>query len=534
MGQRELEMNRTLLVRALFAGTAMMLSTAALAQAEQQPDTSDAAADAVIAQATAVDDAQAKIELLQAQVEALQESLAQVQASIVKTTPSWKGGPLLEDKEAGWSFKPRGRIMYDVGFVSNPDDNNPANGVLAGSSNLGFNSRVRRIRLGAEGTIPGGFGYKFEMDFANAAVGFGDAIITYAPANRPYSLTIGNHETHNSLDQITSSRFLNYLERSAFNDAFVNTRRIGISGGLVNKANTLRLNAGLFAAHSIDSSFDNDGFIAAARATYSPLLGTSQLHLGANVQQRRFQSNNGATTSISQGSPSTNQLARYRARPFTQTTDVRFVDTGNFAARGDRIIGVEAGGIFKSLHLAAEAQYLKSDAYQRGDTFSSTEPFDAFAGPTALVASGDPSFWGGYVEAGYFITGETRGYKNGAWDRTKVLKPFSQGGWGALQVNGRVDYLDLDSSRLKNGFTNNFVTGAATASNSLTRGGKQFGLIGSVVWLPEDYFRIYLQYARAQITGGPNAAVAEPGSTKPLDKRKYGVDVVAARASIDF
>ena len=49
--------------------------------------------------------------------------------------------------------------------------------------NLGFNTRVRRIRLGAEGTIPGGFGYKFEMDFANSSVGFGDAIITYTPKN---------------------------------------------------------------------------------------------------------------------------------------------------------------------------------------------------------------------------------------------------------------------------------------------------------------------------------------------------------------
>src|SRR4028118_1130251 len=55
----------------------------------------------------------------------------------------------------------------------------------------------------------------------------------------------------------------------------------------------------------------------------------------------------------------------------------------------------------------------------------------------ALVPDGNPSFWGGYLEAGYFLTGETRGYKNGTWDRTKVLKPFSKDGWGALQVNAR-------------------------------------------------------------------------------------------------
>ena len=52
-----------------------------------------------------------------------------------------------------------------------------------------------------------------------------------------------------------------------------------------------------------------------------------------------------------------------------------------------------------------------------------------------IVPDGNPSFWGGYIEAGYFLTGETRGYKNGTWDRTKVLKPFSKGGSGAFQIN---------------------------------------------------------------------------------------------------
>ena len=53
---------------------------------------------------------------------------------------------------------------------------------------------------------------------------------------------------------MTSSRFTSFVERAAFNDAFINTRRIGLSAGYANKANTLRINAGLFSAHTIDSS----------------------------------------------------------------------------------------------------------------------------------------------------------------------------------------------------------------------------------------------------------------------------------------
>lgn len=515
-----------------FALPAVAHAQEAPAQAEPEPtepDPSDATADAAIAAASPVDDLNAKIELLQAQVEALQAALEGVKSAQTKAMPSWKGAPLLEDKDAGWSFKPRGRLQYDVGFVANPDES-----II--TRNLGFNTRVRRLRLGAEGTIPGGFGYKFEVDFANSSVGFGDAIITYAPAGKPWNLTIGNHETMDGLEQTTSSRFTSFMERAAFNDAFINTRRIGLSAGYVNKAGTLRANAGLFSAHTIDSSFDNDGWIAAARGVWSPLLGANQFHFGANLQHRNFQSNNGGTSNAqSAGEPSSNQRARYRARPLTQLTDQRFVSTDFYAAKSDTIAGLEFGAIFKSLHITAEGQYLWSNAYGPGDTINGGgDPLDLFPTASVFVPRGNPSFWGGYAEAGYFLTGETRGYKNGLWDRTKVLKPFSQGGWGALQVNGRVDYLDLDSGKLKRGCSNNFTTGACTGSPVLSRGGKQLGLLASLVWIPEDYMRFYLQYSHAAITGGPFAATVEPTSGKPVDERKYGVDAVAARAQIDF
>jgi phosphate-selective porin OprO/OprP len=549
----------------LLAGTALTTATPAFAQdpapAEapepETPDADDSAADAVIANAQAVDDAQAKIELLQAQVESLQAAIEDIRGGMVKATPTWKGAPLYEDKDEGWSFKPRGRIQYDAGWVSNPDDH-PLTGGSTGAGaglntrDLGFNTRARRIRLGAEGAIPGGFGYKFEMDFADSQVRFGDAIITYAGKGNPWNVAIGNQETLNGLEQITSSRFTSFMERAAFDDAFINTRRIGINAGYVNPANTFRINAGLFAAHSIDASVDNEGWIAAMRAVYSPMMGANQLHFGANFQYRKFQANNGQTPTNSINAPSTNQIARYRARPFTQTTGIRFVDTGNYVAEGDTILGLEAAGIFKSLHVAAEGQYLWSRVgYDTGDFFASND-LDQFVNNTTsgcggtltacavyVTPSGNPSFWGGYVEAGYFFTGETRGYKNGLWDRTKVLKPFSKGGWGAIQANLRVDHLDLQSGKLKNALSNNFTTGTSSLSSLLsrsTRGGEQTGILASLVWIPEDYMRFYLQYSHAFIQGGPFADEVEDTSTGTVDvsKKKYGVDFVGTRAQIDF
>ena len=171
-----------------------------------------------------------------------------------------------------------------------------------------------------------------------------------------------------------------------------------------------------------------------------------------------------------------------------------------------------------------------------------TDVLDQFPGAPPEVRSvsdGNPSFWGGYIEAGYFLTGETRGYKNGAWDRTKVLQPFSKGGMGAFQINGRVDYLDLDYGKLHESCNNNFVTGVCTVSNNCTPWRQAAGLQAGLTWIPEDYVRVLLNYSHAFVTGGPFADEVENDPTcwsrilTPSDV-DYGVDVVQGRFQIDF
>jgi phosphate-selective porin OprO and OprP len=500
----------------LLAASSLALASAAQAQ-EAAP-----AADEAVEVVEEKPDASAEIEFLKAQVEALQAQVEQLAARQTKAEPTWKGAP--QWAADGFTFKVRGRFMYDTAFIDSPFAAKP-------NKNLGFNSRIRRVRLGVEGKLPGDFGYKFEADFANSTVGFGDVIMTYEPKGKPWSITIGNHETMDGLEQITSSRFVSFIERAQMNDAFVNTRRLGVSFGLVDATNVWRFNAGAFTAHTIDASIDNDGYILAARGTYTPQALGGQLHFGANYQYRHFQSNHGANASVSAGAPSTNQTARYRARPFLQTTGERFVDTGNFAAKGDQIFGVEAAGIWGPLHVTGELQYTKVDAYNAGDF----EPgLDAFTGTSIVYPNGDPSFISYYGEVGYFITGETRGYKNGLWDRTKVLNPFDKGGWGALQINARYDYLDLDSAKLKNGFSFTNATGVSAPSASLSRGGKQTGYQLGLTWIPMDYVRFIAQYTRTEVKGGPFAAAAKPTSTKPVDQRRYGFDSIAFRAQFDF
>ncbi|MCZ8324941.1 MAG: porin [Sphingomonadaceae bacterium] len=441
---------------------------------------------------------------------------------------NWKGAPEIATKD-GWSFKPRGRLHLDAGTISSP-------GALTNPS-LGGNLRVRRARLGAEGTMPGGLGYKAELDFANGNVAMADFFVSYSPGNAPLVLRVGNFETLNGIEQITSSNNISVIERATFNDAFLNSRRLGASLAYKGKNDDWRAEVAVFAAHSLDSSLDNDGWIGAGRLTFMPKALGGQLHLGVNYQYRDFASNISGGTSTGVNMPSTNQLARYRARPGSQLTDVRFVDTGSFAAKGDSILGLEAAGIFGPLHVASEAQWLKTRGYRAGDLATGS---DAFAGGnSAVVPVANPGFFGAYGEVGYFLTGETRGYKrgDGTWTRTKVLDPIGKGGAGGIQVVARYEYLDLSDEDLVNGPTNNFTTGtsALAALNSrLGRGGTQSSYIVGVNWYLNDYLRLMLNYGRVEVEGGPQAAIVDPASTLPVNQRNYGVNVLQSRLQFDF
>jgi phosphate-selective porin OprO and OprP len=485
--------------------------------------------------------ADSKDALLQAQIESLQAQLDELKKGLAKATPSWKGAPQFADADDGWTFKVRGRLMVDAGYIAEPKG-------YTANRNLGFNARVRRFRIGVEGTIPGDFAYKAEVDYANAAVGFGDVILTYQPKDRPWSVSIGNHESFESLEQMTSSRWVSFIERAQMNDAFGHTRRLGLSLGYASKDGLFRANGGLFAAHSIDASIDNDGWIGAARVTYTPYVGSGFVHLGLNYEHRRFQSNDAtaagvSTASVSVGAPSTNQLGRYRARPFLQTTDVRFVDTGAYAAKSDDIFGVEAFGVFKSLHLGGEFQYVKVNGYRPGTQLLNLRDYFAGSNTAVYTPNGNPNMKSGFFEVGYFLTGETRGYKNGMWDRTKVLHPFNKGGSGAVEINARFDYLNLNSNALRTGGNNNFTTGAfvntpiTTPTDArLSRGGIQTGYLLGLTWIPTDYVRFLVNYIHTEVQGGPLAQTLPRFATSltPIDKRTYSTDGVAVRAQIDF
>lgn len=330
-------------------------------------------------------------------------------------------------KSDGWSFKPRGRLMFDAGTVSAPETT---------GSDDGFGNEVRRARLGASGDIPGGFGYKFELDFAGNEVEAADAYLSYGDG--PLEVIVGHHNNFQSLEELTSSLHTSFIERAAFTDAFGFERRIGVSASY--EAGIVLAQLGAFTDNFDDTGTDNRG--VDARLVLMPNMGEAQLHFGGSLHYNKLGEDDASV--------------RYRQRPLVHFTSTRFVDTGTLGAETEFGAGFETAIIAGQFHAVAEGFWQKVDL---------------------PLAADSPTFFGGYAEVGYFLSkGDSRGYKGGKFDRTKPVNPVGEGGIGSVQLNLRYDHLDLSDSGII--------------------GGIQNGYQASLVWKPTDYTLFSLNYGR--------------------------------------
>ena len=493
----------------LIAASGLAFATAAHAQGAP-------AADAPVEVAEEQPASAADMEFLKAQVMALQAQVQQLTARTAKAEPSWKGAPQWSES-GGWSFKPKGVIQFDAGYVSLPKKiagtvavagTSPGSGV--NTNNLGWGERARRLIFGVEGSIPGGFGYKFELEMSQGGVNYEDMVISYQKPGSPFSITLGHQYPLSSLELLTSNRFTTFMERAGMTDAFGYGRRLGGTVQYTDPAGQWALAGGLYGEDVANANVARTGWQASVRGYYSPMIGDVQGHIGFQYQHRV--------------SPKDAQNVRYRQRPYTQVTDQRFIDTGAIAARGDDILGGELAAIYKSFHFASEYQMVWVRSIKPGSAFGVNN-----GAGTANFALDDPKFRSGYVEVGYYLTGETRGYKGGKWDRTKVLHPITDGGMGAFQVNARADFTDLNER---------VAPGTVLTGNGITyiNGGTSKGYEASLIWLPIDYVKFMLQYAHSDISGGPSArAFSLYATPAPAGFRhKYGVDAMTFRTQLDF
>ena len=444
-------MHRTTRLSLMAAALSCTMSTPLLAQDVTLP------ADELAAMRAQLAAMNARIDQLEGELAATKTEAAEAGQVVDAPAPAADSEPVSTlAKSDGWSFKPRGRLMFDAGFTNAPES--------TGASD-GFGNEVRRARLGASGDMPGGFGYKFEVDFAGNEISVADAILSYE--NGPIEIAIGQHNNFQSLEELTSSLHTTFIERAAFTDAFGFERRLGAS--ITYARGDVLAQAGVFTDNLEDTDSKNRG--ADARIVFMPKAGDTQLHFGGSFHYNDLDD------------PAA-QL-RYRQRPLVHFTSQRFIDTRSMGADSETGYGLEAAAIAGRFHAVAEGYWQSVDMPGVAD---------------------DPTFFGGYFEAGVFLTDDTRGYKGGKFDRTKPSSPVGEGGIGSVQFTLRYDHLNLNDAGIL--------------------GGRQAGYFAALVWKPTDYTALMLNYGRLQYTDAilPTAS----GDTS------YGVDAIGMRAQIDF
>ena len=398
-----------------------------------------------------------------------------------------------------------GRIHWDVGgYDYRP--NTPATTV----HNLDDGENLRRARIGVVGTFMGDWNFALIYDFGGSSDGFGGS----APGSLPGGATSGVENAYLSYTGIKGmaieagimDMFYTLGESTSSNDYLFMERASSTNVAINIAASDFRA--------AVGARWFNDWFFFGAYLTgpttgsvhvwqsVTPPGSTEQLGGTARavwhvVNQPGFGVHVGADAEAL-FVPPTNTLTGVKSitlsdRPELRIDPTSLLTTGAIANVQDaQVYSGEVAANYGPLLVQAEYFYYN---------------IDRSLGLSSL------NFNGGYVEAGYVLTGETRAYSDPKAVYLGVIpkEPFSwsSGGWGAWEIAARYSVIDLND-RL------GFADGVA--------GGKQTIFTAGLNWYVNRNVRFMLNYLHGWLD--------KPVSATNLADAGSQFDAVATRMQI--
>lgn len=378
----------------------------------------------------------------------------------------WKGAPQFSSYDGKFKFKVRGRLMIDYNSI----DQDKA---ITGEPDIN-DWEARRARLGVEGTIWYDWKYKFEIDFAGNDTDVKDAYIGYSGFSDWNNLEIlfGQFKIANSLEGMTSSRYITFMERAFFINAFEAEPRaigVGLHAGSEDEFGWSFQTS--FNGPNIDDDgvWDDGPTIWAVRGTVAPInTDEAALHLGASYRSRNNGSEDGVTA-----------LYSYEARPGLHLAD-RFVEADDIG-ESDTYWGLEGAAVWRRFSIQGEYAELSADVPQ-----------------TWKRAAGrniSPDYDGWYVFGSVFLTDDMRNYEadKGEFGRVKPNNPFDikNGGWGAWELAGRWDSVNVGSD----------AAPLNAAGADCAECGDQEGWTIALNWYPTAYTRLMFNVIGTDVGG---------------------------------
>ena len=326
-------------------------------------------------------------------------------------------------------------INLDAGYIDAENDLDEAFSDLEGS-----HFELRRLRLLVAGTVSDNMLFRVQFEFAGDEFDMKD--FWYGFNGVPYlgSLLIGYLKEPFSLEELTGSQSITFMERALPTRAFAPARNAGIKIRNTALSDRLHWAGGAFLSigdvKNEDDLFDvfseAVGYDLTARIGGIPWYSEEDgklLHLGISYSHL-FRDDN-----------ESDARARFSSRPESFLPDERLVDTGHFFIESGDVIDLEL-------------------AMQSGPFSLQGELFHMF---TDADAEGDPHFWGFYLYGSFFLTGESRRYNiaRATFTPEEPQHGFRprKGRWGAWEIAFRYSYIDLNDERIKGGKERNITVG---------------------------------------------------------------------------
>ncbi|MDH3519008.1 MAG: porin [Myxococcales bacterium] len=349
-------------------------------------------------------------------------------------TASWNNGFRIERNDGLFKLKLGGRVQVDAAYIAPNNALNEWAMLPTASGGLdedlrGFGAELRRARMFMEGSFFEHGAFKAEYDFAGGDADFNDVWVGLQKLPYVGRVRVGHVKEGFSLNQQTSSKYITFMERALPSDAFALGRNTGVALNNTAFEERMSWNVGGFAetgAYGDRDRSNRSNYNVTTRLTGLPLYedgGRELIHLGLGYTHKFL-----------------NDTIGYGGREVHLSEDL--VDTGDILAKGADQLGLEFASVWGPLSLQAE--WMSAWVSQ--------------------IGGDDLDFTGVYVQASWFVTGESRAYNRGGghFDRVKPTHRFApaRGEWGALELASRYSYLDLNDENIRGGTQNNVTLGA--------------------------------------------------------------------------
>jgi len=428
----------------------------------------------------------------------------------------WASGYQAESKQKDFRVKIGGRTQVDaVAFTAGPGPGNQALNQGGLDPGLADTVNFRRARLRIEGRMYEFYDWAAEYDFVNQINVNNETYPTERDAGPLTAVTdlwlqlreipilgtvrVGNQKDPFGYEHLTSSRWLNFMERSFSQDAFEGPFNNGFLPGIQilnsNEEGDVGWQVGEFKNTTNPFGFSNSsgGSMTVGRLVYLPYFedeGRKLMHLaisGRTMEPRRQFTSFDPVTGAPIGDPI--NAVRFRSRGSIRNgppgpLNSIYADAGLLQGTWQNMIGLEFVG--NNGPWSFQSEYFGSWLYNATTTSAGPLVTNGYQPPPGTKV-GTVFFQGGYAEVLYFLTGESRTYSKIEY---RFDRPVPHNNFYAVRGGGSGRRLSLSEGAWQVGVRYNYLC----LSDGEVNGGVLNGCTLGLNWLLNPNARVYFNY----------------------------------------